>query len=72
MISWDFPGSPVVKTLPYNAEGVGSIPGQGVKIPHSSRPKDQNTEQKQCCNEFNKDFTVNSVAFSTFTVWAII
>ena len=56
MISWDFPGSPVVKTLPYNAEGVGSIPGQGVKIPHASEPKNQNIKQKQNCNKFNKDF----------------
>ena len=31
----DFPGSPVVKTLPSNAGGVGSIPGQGTKIPHA-------------------------------------
>ena len=56
MISWDFPGSPVVKTLPYNAEGVGSMPGQGVKIPHASEPKNQNIKQKQNCSKFNKDF----------------
>ena len=31
--SQDFPGSPVVKNLPSNAEDVGSIPGQGTKIP---------------------------------------
>ena len=35
----DFPGGPVVKTLPSNAGGQGSIPGQGVKIPHTSWPK---------------------------------
>ena len=29
----NFPGRPVVKTSPSNAEGVGSIPNQGVKIP---------------------------------------
>ena len=34
----DFPGSPVVKTLPSNAGGVGSIPGWGAKIPHASQP----------------------------------
>ena len=27
---WDLPGSPVVKTLPSKAEGVGLIPGQGL------------------------------------------
>ena len=29
----DFPGGPVVKNPPYNAEDMGSIPGQGTKIP---------------------------------------
>jgi len=47
------PGGPVVKTSPSNA---GSIPGQGVKIPHASWPKNQNIIQKQYCNKFNKDF----------------
>ena len=28
-----FPGGPVVKNLPSSAEDVGSIPGQGTKIP---------------------------------------
>ena len=32
----DFPGGPVVKTLPSNAGGVGSVPGQGAKILHAS------------------------------------
>ena len=52
----DFPGSPVVKTLPSNARGVGSIPGQGAKIPHASQPKNQNIKQKCYCKTFNKDF----------------
>ena len=30
----DFPGGPMVKTLPSNAGAVGSIPGQGAKIPY--------------------------------------
>ena len=50
----DFPDSPVVKTLPSNAGGVGSIPGWGAKIPHVSGPKNQNIKQKQYCNKFNK------------------
>ena len=53
---WDIPSSPVVKTLPSNAGGAGSIPGRGAKTPHSSGPKNQNTKQKQYCNKFNKDF----------------
>ena len=34
----DFPVSSVVKTLPFNAGSVGSIPGQGAKIPCASGP----------------------------------
>ena len=35
----DFTGGPVVKTSPYNADGMGLIPGWGAKISHASRPK---------------------------------
>ena len=52
----DFPGSPVVNTLPSNAGGAGSIPAWGAKIPHASGPKIQNIKQKQYCKIFNKDF----------------
>ena len=48
-----FSGSPVVKTLPSNAEG--SIPGQCAKNPYALGPKKQNTKQKQHCNKFNED-----------------
>ena len=37
----DFAGGPVVKTLPSNAGGAGSIPGWGAKIPQASRPKNK-------------------------------
>ena len=33
----DFPGGPVVKNLPSNAEDAGSIPGRGTKISHALR-----------------------------------
>ena len=56
MDSGDFPGGPAVKTSPSKTGGVGSIPGQGIKIPHALRPKNQNIKQKQYCNKFNKDF----------------
>ena len=46
----------MVKTLPSNAGGAGSIPGQEAEIPHASWPKNQNIKQKQYCNKFNKDF----------------
>ena len=55
-LRWEFPGGPVVKTLPSNAGGEGSIPGRGAKIPRASQPKNQNLKQKQYCNKFNKDF----------------
>ena len=38
---WGVPGGPVVKTLPSNAGGAGSIPGEGAKIPHALQPKKQ-------------------------------
>ena len=50
----DFPGGPGVKTSPSNAGGAGLIPGQGVKIPHTSWPKNQNIKQKQYCNKFSE------------------
>ena len=44
----NFPGGPVVKTLPPNAEGVGSIPGWGAKIPHASLDKKIKHKKKYC------------------------
>ena len=32
----DFPGGPVAKNPPSNAWDMGSIPGQGTKIPHAA------------------------------------
>ena len=46
----------MIKTSLSDAEGVVSMPGCGAKIPHASRPKNQNIEQKHYCNKFNKDF----------------
>ena len=37
----DFPGGPGAKTLPSNTEGVGSVPGQGTKIPHATEQLSQ-------------------------------
>ena len=52
----DFPGGPVVKTLPSSAGREGLITGQGAKIPHVLWPKSQNIKQKQYRDKFNKDF----------------
>ena len=46
----------MVRSLPFNAGGAGSIPSPGAKIPHASWPENQNIKQKQYCNKFNKDF----------------
>ena len=43
---WDFPGGPVVKTLPSNAGGAYSFPVWGPKIPHALWPKIQNRKEK--------------------------
>ena len=53
----DFPGGPVVKTLPSCASGEDLIPGWGVKILHALGSKTQNIKKKQeqYCNKFNKD-----------------
>ena len=40
--SSDRPGDATVRTCPFNAGSVGSIPGRAAKIPHVSRPKNQN------------------------------
>ena len=47
------------ETSPSNAGCVGSVPGQGTKIPHALQPKNQNVKQKQYCNAFNETFFKN-------------
>ena len=54
--SGDFPGGPVIKTLPSNARDEGSKSGRGAKMPHAPGPKSQNIKQKQYCIKFNKNF----------------
>ena len=55
---WDFPGGPVVKTSASRAEDVGLIPGQGAKILHTLKPKNQSIKQKQYYNKCIKTFKV--------------
>ena len=58
----DFPGSPVVKSPPCSAGGVGSIPGLETKIPHAmwfgkKKKKKKNSRiayENSCC--FRKGF----------------
>ena len=43
--SRDFAGGPLVKNLPFNAGDVGSIPGQGTKIPHATEQLTPDTDK---------------------------
>ena len=53
MGSRDFPGGPVVKNPPSNVGDMGSIPGQGAKIPHAMGQLSPHatTREPVCCNE---------------------
>ena len=42
----NYPGGPIVKTLPSTEMGVVFIPGQGAEIPHASEPKQQQQQKK--------------------------
>ena len=54
---WDLLGCPVLRTSSSCAVGVGSIFGQGAKIPTClMAKKSEYKEQKQYCDKFNKDF----------------
>ena len=49
----------MVKALPSNTGAAGSIPGWEANIPHalwSQNEKKKQTNQRQYCNKFNKDF----------------
>ena len=52
----DFHGGPGVKTLPSNAGGMGSTPGQGAKISHASRLKKSKHKTETVLWQSQKDF----------------
>ena len=49
----DFPGGPVVKNPPANTGDMGSIPGQGTRVPHAVEQLSPSatTRESLCCNE---------------------
>ena len=65
----DFPGGPVVKNLPSNAGDMGSIPGQGTKIPHvtgqlpspraTTREKPARHNERSCMPQLRPDLAKN-------------
>ena len=62
-VSGDSSGGPAVKTLPSNAGSVGSILGQGTKIPQVLWSKNQSIKQKQYYNK------LNTLRWSTLEKW---
>ena len=55
-LHWDFPRGPLVKTLPFNAGGAGSIPAWKARSHLACGQKKQSIKQKQYCNKLNEDF----------------
>ena len=53
---WDLPDGQVVKTSLFKAEGAYLILSQGVKILHTSGPKNQNVRPEKYYIKCNKDF----------------
>ena len=47
MTSGDFHGDPVADTSFSNAGSAGSIPGQGIRVPHTSWPENKNIKKKR-------------------------
>ena len=45
----------MVKTSPFNAEGVSLIPTWGAKTPHAKKKKKQDIKQEQYYDKFNKE-----------------
>ena len=51
----------MVETLPFNAGGVGSIPGQGAQdLTCIKAKKPEHKQEKPYCNKFNKDFIIGT------------
>ena len=63
----DFPGGPVVKNPLSNAGDVGSIPGQGTKVPQAVRQQSPCTTTETPCSQINKN-QANKINFKESTV----
>ena len=50
MYNRDFPGGPVVKNPPCNADDLGSITGWGTKIPHATEQLSPCALEPECHN----------------------
>ena len=47
--NWDFPGGPLVKSLPYN---VGSNPGRGARIPYATAKSLHSVAKEPACRNY--------------------
>ena len=47
VLSWDFPGGPVVKICIPSAGDMGSVPGWGTEIPHGKKKKKKEKKKKK-------------------------
>ena len=57
-------GGPVVKNLPYDAEDVSSIPGQGTKVPHlACEPQ---LERSLCATDKTRHSQINKLKKKIF------
>ena len=62
MTSLHFPADPVVKNPLSNAGDMGSIPGQGLKVPQAVRKLSPHTATETPCCQINKNKT-NKIKF---------
>ena len=47
VLSWDFPGGPVIKICTPSAGDMGSVPGWGTEIPHGKKKKKKRKKKKR-------------------------
>ena len=54
-LCWEFPSGPVVRHRAFSVVGLGSIPGQGTKIPKAMQPgkKKKSLSTPQGCSQQN-------------------
>ena len=66
----NLPGGPVVKTLPSNAAGVGSIPGPRTKVPHAMGHNQKKKQQHNSCGGWGvwEEGTVREFGIDMYTL----
>ena len=57
----EFPGGPVVRTPCFDCGGMGSIPGQGTKIPHATWHGQKQTKKRTKERKKRKEKEANKI-----------